>query len=94
MTAHVDSYLLSCRILGRGVETAVIKYLMALTHTRGAKYLVGEIVPTERNTPARSVFRDAGFLPAGPEGLWQAKLGDHCHAPDWLRFTNRLDDLT
>jgi FkbH-like protein len=71
----VDNYLLSCRILGRGVETSVLYWALARARARGWKGLHGRIIETERNTPARQIFRDAGFA-AGVPGHWQREAQD------------------
>jgi len=49
----VDTFLLSCRVLGRGVEHAVVRWL-------GEHFaaLTFELVPTARNTPAQTFFRE------------------------------------
>ncbi len=49
----VDTFLLSCRVLGRGVEHAVVRWL-------GEHFaaLTFELVPTARNAPAQTFFRE------------------------------------
>jgi FkbH-like protein len=69
----VDSFLLSCRILGRTIEQAILAWATARVAERGATALVGQIIETPRNTPVRKVFATAGFAPlAGDmaDGLW------------------------
>ncbi len=69
--ARIDSYLLSCRVLGRGIETGVLFWLMGRARRPGLKGLVGEIIETERNTPAREIFASAGFAPGPGPGEWR-----------------------
>lgn len=57
----VDLYLLSCRILGRRIETSVLFWALAMGRRHGWSRLDGEIIDTPRNTPVRSIFKDAGF---------------------------------
>lgn len=49
----VDTFLLSCRVLGRGVEHTVVRWL-------GEHFaaLTFELIPTARNTPAQTFFRE------------------------------------
>jgi FkbH-like protein len=66
----VDSYLLSCRVLGRGIETAVLHWALQRAAARQWSSLRGMIIETERNTPVRGVFREAGFEPGMSPGEW------------------------
>jgi FkbH-like protein len=85
---HVDLLLLSCRILGRTVEQAVVKWALGRAHRRGWGYLRGEVIETSRNTPARRVFADCGFDEiqsdtAEGQTLWQ-HAAENTTLPDWF----------
>jgi FkbH-like protein len=54
---RIDTFLMSCRVIGRGVETALLALLEKSVHERGGRLLVGEFIPTAKNQPA------ATFLP-------------------------------
>jgi FkbH-like protein len=59
---HIDSLLMSCRALGRGVETAIMNQIK--THLLASEHLAvltAEFIPTERNKPAESYFAAQGF---------------------------------
>lgn len=65
----IDTWLMSCRVLGRGVEAAVLNHLAACSRDRGAQYLIGEYLVTERNRLVEHHYRDLGFEPMeNPEG--------------------------
>jgi hypothetical protein len=49
---EVDTFLLSCRVLGKGVEHRVVAHLGAVAAQRGLQGLDVRFVPTKRNTPA------------------------------------------
>ena len=57
----VDTFLLSCRVIGRTVETAMLARLCAAARAAGADSLLGVVVPTPKNEPARDVFQRHGF---------------------------------
>jgi FkbH-like protein len=63
---EIVGLVLSCRVLGLGVEHA---FLRAVIADQGGP-LAGRIVPTDRNTPARHIYRDNGFL-RGEDGVWK-----------------------
>ncbi len=60
-TCVIDSFLLSCRVIGRGIETALLAYLGAYAARQGATRLVGEFIPTKKNPPCASFYPDHGF---------------------------------
>jgi FkbH-like protein len=86
----IDSYLLSCRVLGRGIEAGILQWILARARRKGAGSVAGELVETPRNTPARSVFVEAGFK-ADQEnpGHWVFDLHTQSEAlPPWLTFVD------
>ncbi|MDQ2910451.1 MAG: HAD-IIIC family phosphatase [Actinomycetota bacterium] len=69
----IDTLLMSCRVIGRTLETTLLAELSELAIARGCGRLRGVVVPTERNAPARDVFERHGFSPAG-ENEWEYDL--------------------
>ncbi len=60
--ARVDSFVLSCRAMGRGVETAMMNFVKSEhLDRRGADLLVAHYAPTPKNKPASGFFDDQGF---------------------------------
>jgi FkbH-like protein len=80
---QIDSFLLSCRILGRTLETAVLGFACQRARALGATTLRGEIVPTERNTPVRDVYQRHGFQELGG-GLFELALAQPIAIPDYF----------
>ncbi len=60
---HIDSLLLSCRVIGRGIETALLAHLSSKAIETGARRLIGEFIPTKKNAPCASFYLDHGFSP-------------------------------
>ena len=59
---YVDSLLLSCRALGRGIETAVINHVKRrLIDEPGHLELRGRFIPTGKNAPVETFYEDQGF---------------------------------
>jgi FkbH-like protein len=58
---HIDSLLLSCRVIGRGIETAMLAHLGDVALRMGATRLVGELIATKKNAPCASFYVDHGF---------------------------------
>jgi len=59
----IDTWLMSCRALGRQVENACMNVLAASAERIGATEIVGEYIPTAKNNLVREHFRKLTFLP-------------------------------
>ncbi len=89
-TGLVDLYLLSCRVLGRGLETAVLEWAVGRARERRWSELRGEIIETERNTPVRSAFANAGFERDGGSGEWRRATASGTALPAWLKVEDSM----
>jgi FkbH-like protein len=80
--AEVDTLLLSCRVLGRGVEAGLISVLADHAADRGCARLVGEYVPTAKNALCKHFYAEQGFslIVANGSNSWQLII-DHRQAP-------------
>jgi FkbH-like protein len=58
----IDSFLLSCRVLGRGIEDALLAHIINRARKAGARRLHGRFIPTAKNAPARDFYSTRGFL--------------------------------
>lgn len=59
---YVDSFLMSCRVMGRGLETALMNHLKhRLMDEPGHLELRGRYLPTPRNQPVETFYEDQGF---------------------------------
>jgi amino acid adenylation domain-containing protein/FkbH-like protein/non-ribosomal peptide synthase protein (TIGR01720 family)/FkbM family methyltransferase len=56
----VDTFLLSCRVLGRGVEYKMLSYLGTLAQERGLERVELPYIPTNKNQPARDFLISVG----------------------------------
>ncbi len=57
---QIDTFLLSCRVLGRGVEHRVMSALAEEAMERGVTGVVANLVPTSKNQPARDFLDSLG----------------------------------
>ena len=68
---RVDTFLMSCRILGRGIEKALLAFIANEAAAAGAKRLKGEFIPTAKNKPAEEFWPENGFKEVGQESGMQ-----------------------
>ncbi len=58
---RIDTWLMSCRAIGRSVEQFVLNHLASLAPSAGAVSLIGEYFPTAKNQKVASIYADFGF---------------------------------
>jgi FkbH-like protein len=66
-TSEFDTLLMSCRVLGRGVEAAMISHGIALAAARGNAGMVGRYIATRKNAMVADLFEKHGFEVAASE---------------------------
>jgi FkbH-like protein len=87
---EIDTFLLSCRVIARTVETALLAHVVAEARRRGAKQLRGWFLPTKKNAPAASFYESHGFevLERADEGtLYGLDLeSSDLQSPPWIEI--------
>jgi FkbH-like protein len=76
-----DTWLMSCRVLGRRVEELVLATVAEAARSAGAKWLKGTYLPTKKNALVVEHFAKLGFTKTGelPDGgtTWVLDLADY-----------------
>jgi FkbH-like protein len=71
----IDSWLMSCRVLNRGMENFMLNTIVAFAMERGYRKLKGEYLPTAKNEIVRDHYRNMSFLPENE--CWILDLGSY-----------------
>lgn len=80
--AFLDTFLMSCRVLGRHLEAWVLDQIIKIAADNGMQYLVAEFIDTGRNRIAKDFLTTYCF----------EEIGDTANAVSSLkRFNNNLD---
>lgn len=58
---RLDAWLMSCRVLGRGVERLLFNDVLAIARDRGLEEIVGFYKPTNRNGMVKDHYAGLGF---------------------------------
>jgi FkbH-like protein len=58
---EIDTWLMSCRVLGRQVELESLNLLVAAAQRAGLKRIIGEYRPTAKNAMVKKMFEQLGF---------------------------------
>lgn len=61
--ARIDSFILSCRAMGRGIESAIMNHLKNRYYNQrdNIRLLEGSYIPTPKNKPVKDFFDKQGF---------------------------------
>ncbi len=65
---RIDNFLLSCRILGRGIEKSFLVHALEKAKRAGVQTVLSEYIPTAKNKMSESFYKDNGFLFDKKEG--------------------------
>ena len=57
----IDTWLMSCRVLGRQVEQATLNVVAQTAKSMGARQLIGEYAPTPKNRMVEKHYQKLGF---------------------------------
>lgn len=74
-TLFIDTWLMSCRVLKRGMENFMLNTVAAFAVEKGYKKLKGEYLPTAKNEIVRDLYRDLAFL--SEDDCWILNLRDY-----------------
>ena len=79
----IDTFLLSCRIMGRGVENAILAEIMKSAKKNGINEIKAKFIPTEKNKPAENFLSEFGF--EKQDDYWTYKLNNDIKSPNHLK---------
>jgi FkbH-like protein len=71
----IETFLMSCRVLGRGVEKAIFAAIADYARRKGVTKVRGQYLPTQKNSLVADLYPNHGFHPLG-DGYWQADTLD------------------
>ena len=79
----IDTFLLSCRIMGRGVENAILAEILKSAKQNGINEIKAKFIPTEKNKPAENFLSEFGF--EKQDDYWIYKLNNDIKSPNHLK---------
>ena len=78
----LDTFLLSCRVMGRGVEDAMLSHILKDAKNNGIEEFKAEFIPTLKNKPAENFLSDFGFRKH--DNFWVYDLKNDIKSPNHL----------
>ena len=81
----IDTWIMSCRILKRGMEKFVLNQVVKQAHKIGVKQLIGEYLPTAKNGMVKEHYRELGFTKCeGENNLWLLNVESYSDYPIFI----------
>ena len=89
---HIDTFLLSCRVIGRTVEEALLGYAVRELQELGATCITGEYIPTAKNGMVANLYGKLDFARTGSSEKrteWALDLKQKSMAvPEWFEIAD------
>lgn len=89
----VDSWVMSCRVLGRGVEELILDRIVDEAKRRGWRQVIGRYIPTAKNGIVADLFPRLGFArvdDVGVERRFALNVDTFAPSPVKIRFRSGL----
>lgn len=85
--AFLDTFLMSCRVLGRGIEEAFMHEIANLVKKSGAEKIKARYNPTDKNLMVKTFLKKAGFTELN--GYFWLDLKRIPTPPGWIKIKNK-----
>jgi FkbH-like protein len=83
----IRDWLMSCRVLARGVEQFIMNHVVAQAEQLGLTRVVGEYIPTAKNGMVRDFFRQFGFARiSATDNLWTLDVAAYQPRETFIRL--------
>lgn len=87
---HIDTFLMSCRVIGRTIEKAFLNHIISLAKDENVDEIRAEYIATAKNHPAMDFLKDNGFSKISEDGArsaWKQRVGESgLSCPDWIEW--------
>jgi FkbH-like protein len=78
-TLFIDSWIMSCRVLKRGMESYTLNAIAEIAKAHGFTKIVGEYIPTKKNGIVKDHYEKLGFSTAG--NTWELDTNSYTNKP-------------
>jgi FkbH-like protein len=84
----IKLWLMSCRVLKRGMEDLMMNQLVAEARSKGINKIVGHYYPTPKNAMVQNFFDDYGFSLTDTDEAgnkkWELNVGDYSEKVSYI----------
>jgi FkbH-like protein len=83
----IDTFLLSCRVIGRKIENALLAYIIDAAKVSGVKFVIGVFIQSSKNAPAKDFYSSNNFKLVNrskDRELWSYDLSNKYLTPNFI----------
>jgi FkbH-like protein len=70
----LDTFLLSCRVMGREVEKGILNFILDTAKKNGVQKIKAQFIPTQKNKPSESFLPNCGFKKNGEYWIYDLDI--------------------
>ncbi len=78
----IDTFLMSCRIMGRDIEKCIISHIINKAQENGIKTVKADFYPTQKNKPIENFLSDCEFVKDGDS--WSYTIKSKVKFPEYI----------
>lgn len=86
---HIRLWLMSCRVLKRGMENAMLNALVDRAKISGCKKIVGYYFPTKKNNMVADLYKNFGFQKIS-DTVWSLNISDFVKQENFIKIEGAL----
>ncbi|MCV0366630.1 MAG: HAD-IIIC family phosphatase [Nitrosopumilus sp.] len=83
----LDTFLLSCRVMGREVEKSILGHIIKTAKEHGVEKIKADFIPTQKNKPIENFLPDCGFKKEGDS--WIISINETFQIPDFIKIEEK-----
>ena len=83
---YLDTFLLSCRIMGREIEKCIMSHIISKAKKDGVTIIKANYLPTKKNKPIEDFLPDCGFQKN--EDGWIINVNNKFKSPDFIEVVD------
>ena len=83
---YLDTFLLSCRIMGRQIEKCLMQHIISKAKINNVKKIKADYLPTKKNKPIETFLPDCGFRQEN--NSWVFNVNEEFKYPDFIEVVD------
>ncbi len=83
----IDTWIMSCRVLKRGMEQFVTEQIVAQAKKAGIEKIIGEYLPTQKNGIVKNLLSEMQFV--YKENCWQLTVSEFTGIKNYIRLKEK-----
>ena len=84
----IDTWLMSCRVLKRGMEEFIVNRFVKKAREKGFKFISAEYIPTVKNQMVKDIYEKIGFKKTGENKYW-LNIDDYEELNNYIKGENQ-----